>query len=88
MCGKEEEPVVLQQFLRFGETRPVAQQLLLQEYAAAAAAAAAAASAPTGTVSGEDPRLRAQAEIKRLIERNAAAAAMAAAAACQQQQQQ
>ncbi len=31
MCSKEEEPLVLQQFLRFGETRLITQQLLLQE---------------------------------------------------------
>ena len=31
MCSKEEEPLVLQQFLRFGETRPITQQLILQE---------------------------------------------------------
>ena len=31
MCSREEEPLVLQQFLRFGETRPVTQQLILQE---------------------------------------------------------
>ncbi|XP_059486973.1 zinc finger protein basonuclin-2-like isoform X2 [Neocloeon triangulifer] len=28
MCGREEEPLVLQQFLRFGETRAITQQLL------------------------------------------------------------
>ena len=27
MCSKEEEPLVLQQFLRFGETRPITQQV-------------------------------------------------------------
>uniref|UniRef100_A0A0K2THW9 Putative LOC100572970 [Acyrthosiphon pisum] n=1 Tax=Lepeophtheirus salmonis TaxID=72036 RepID=A0A0K2THW9_LEPSM len=31
MCSKDEEPLVLQQFLRFGETRPITQQLILQE---------------------------------------------------------
>ena len=31
MCSREEEPLVLQQFLRFGETRPVTQGLILQE---------------------------------------------------------
>ncbi|XP_071042490.1 zinc finger protein basonuclin-2 isoform X2 [Parasteatoda tepidariorum] len=29
--SREEEPLILQQFLRFGETKPIAQQLLLQE---------------------------------------------------------
>ncbi|GFY53610.1 zinc finger protein basonuclin-2 [Trichonephila inaurata madagascariensis] len=31
MPTREEEPLILQQFLRFGETKPIAQQLLLQE---------------------------------------------------------
>jgi hypothetical protein len=33
MCRKEEEPLVLQQFLRFRETRNITQQLLLQDLA-------------------------------------------------------
>jgi len=59
MCSKEEEPFVLQQFLRFGETRPITQQLLLQELT---------------EKSNEEQRARAQMEIKKLIERNAMAA--------------
>ena len=76
MCSKEEEPLVLQQFLRFGETRPITQQLLLQELT---------------DRQNEEQRTRAQHEIRKLIERNAvalqhqqqqvAAAAAAAAAA-------
>lgn len=31
MPTREEEPLILQQFLRFGETKPIAQQLLLQD---------------------------------------------------------
>lgn len=31
MASREEEPLILQQFLRFGETKAIAQQLLLQE---------------------------------------------------------
>lgn len=31
MATREEEPLILQQFLRFGETKAIAQQLLLQE---------------------------------------------------------
>ncbi|CAL1279995.1 unnamed protein product [Larinioides sclopetarius] len=31
MPTREEEPLILQQFMRFGETKPIAQQLLLQE---------------------------------------------------------
>lgn len=34
ICSAEEEPLVLQQFLRFGETRAVAQQLLMHVMAA------------------------------------------------------
>jgi hypothetical protein len=59
MCSKEEEPFVLQQFLRFGETRPITQQLLIQELT---------------EKSNEEQRARAQMEIKKLIERNAMAA--------------
>lgn len=49
ICSPEEEPLVLQQFLRFGETRAITQQLLLAQadQAAAAAAAAAASNHPT-----------------------------------------
>ena len=64
MCSKEEEPFVLQQFLRFGETRPITQQLLLQELT---------------EKSNEEQRARAQMEIKKLIERNAMAALASAA---------
>lgn len=52
ICGRDEEPLVLQQFLRFGETRVIAARILQQQEneaktsaAAAAAAAASAASA-------------------------------------------
>jgi hypothetical protein len=31
ICSPEEEPLVLQQFLRFGETRAITQQLLLAQ---------------------------------------------------------
>ncbi|GIX76770.1 hypothetical protein CEXT_252671 [Caerostris extrusa] len=31
LASREEEPLILQQFLRFGETKTIAQQLLLQE---------------------------------------------------------
>lgn len=55
MCSKEEEPLVLQQFLRFGETRPITQQLLQQEI---------------NEKFNEEQRLRAHAELKRLIEQN------------------
>ena len=61
MCNKEEEPLVLQQFLRFGETRPITQQLLLQEL-----------SERHQTDQDQQQRARAQHEIKRLIERNSA----------------
>ena len=64
MCSKEEEPLVLQQFLRFGETRPITQQLLMQELT---------------DRHNEEHRIRAQQEIKKLIERNAMAAAAATA---------
>jgi hypothetical protein len=64
MCSKEEEPFVLQQFLRFGETRPITQQLLIQELT---------------EKSNEEQRARAQMEIKKLIERNAMAALASAA---------
>ena len=66
MCSKEEEPLVLQQFLRFGETRPITQQLILQELSER---------------SNEEHRVRVQSEIKKLMERNSVAAATAAAAA-------
>ena len=68
MCSKDEEPMVLQQFLRFGETRPITQQLILQEL----------------SDKTNDERHRAQTEIKKLIERNSLAAAQAAAAAAHQ----
>ena len=68
MCSKEEEPLVLQQFLRFGETRPITQQLILQELSER---------------SNEEHRVRVQSEIKKLMERNSVAAAAAAAAAAQ-----
>ena len=64
MCSKEEEPFVLQQFLRFGETRPITQQILIQELT---------------EKSNEEQRARAQMEIKKLIERNAMAALASAA---------
>lgn len=66
MCSKEEEPLVLQQFLRFGETRPITQQLILQELSER---------------SNEENRARLQSEIRKLMERNSAQAAAAAAAA-------
>ena len=50
---------MLQQFLRFGETRPITQQLLLQEL-----------SERHQTDQDQQQRARAQHEIKRLIERN------------------
>ena len=62
MCSKEEEPLVLQQFLRFGETRPITQQLILQELSER---------------SNEEHRVRVQSEIKKLMERNSVAAAAA-----------
>ena len=31
MCAPEDEPLILQQFLRFSVTRPLTQQLILQE---------------------------------------------------------
>ena len=31
MCSPEDEPLILQQFLRFSVTRPLTQQLILQE---------------------------------------------------------
>ena len=65
MCSKEEEPLVLQQFLRFGETRPITQQLILQELSER---------------SNEEHRARVQSGIKKLMEHNSAAAAAAAAA--------
>jgi hypothetical protein len=68
MCSKEEEPLVLQQFLRFGETRPITQQLILQELSER---------------SNEEQRARVQMEIKKLMERNSAAAAASAASAAQ-----
>ncbi|CAB4062824.1 Zinc finger protein basonuclin-2,Zinc finger protein basonuclin-1 [Lepeophtheirus salmonis] len=43
MCSKDEEPLVLQQFLRFGETRPITQQLILQEISEKNSLATAAA---------------------------------------------
>ena len=64
MCSKEEEPLVLQQFLRFGETRPITQQLLLQEFTER---------------QNEEQRAKAQSEIKRLIERHSSMAAARAA---------
>ena len=66
MCSRDEEPLVLQQFLRFGETRPVTQGLILQELS---------------EKSNGEQRARAQSEIKKLIERNSHASQMAAAAA-------
>ena len=68
MCSKEEEPLVLQQFLRFGETRSITQQFILQELSER---------------SNEEHRVRVQSEIKKLMERNSVAAAAAAAAAAQ-----
>ena len=58
MCTKEEEHLVLLQFLRFGETRPITQQLLLQGQQHSVAAAEA------------EQRARAHQELKKLIERN------------------
>lgn len=66
MCSREEEPLILQQFLRFGETRSITQQLILQELT---------------DKSNEEQRARAQSEIKKLIERNSQHAAAAALAA-------
>ena len=54
MCSKEEEPVILQQFLRFGETRPITQQLLLQEL--------------SDRHNEENKLAKAQSEIKKLID--------------------
>ena len=71
MCSKDEELILLQQFLRFGETRSITQQLILQELS---------------EKSNEEQRAnRAQSELKKLFERNsqhavAAVAAQAAAA--------
>ena len=48
ICSAEEEPLVLQQFLRFAETRPIVQQLLL-----AAAGGPASVSSSTTTTSSE-----------------------------------
>ena len=63
MCSKEEEPLVLQQFLRFGETRPITQQLLLQEFTER---------------QNEEQRAKAQNEIKKLIERHSSLASSVA----------
>jgi hypothetical protein len=52
ICGRDEEPLVLQQFLRFGETRVIASRILQQhenETKSSAAAAAAATSASSGS---------------------------------------
>ena len=54
MCSREEEPLVLQQFLRFGETRPVTQGLILQELS---------------EKNNEEQRARAQVRINLLIQK-------------------
>ena len=64
MCSTQEEPFVLQQFLRFGETRTLLQHMLIQEIT---------------EKSNEEQRARAQLEIKKSIERNVIAALASAA---------
>ena len=44
ICGRDEEPLVLQQFLRFGETRVIASRILQQQENEAKSAASAASS--------------------------------------------
>ena len=58
MCNKDEEHFIFLQFLRFGETRPIAQQILLQGQQQHAMALEA------------EQRARAHMEFKKLVEKN------------------
>ncbi|XP_034256156.1 zinc finger protein basonuclin-2-like, partial [Thrips palmi] len=56
ICSPEEEPLVLQQFLRFGETRALTEQLLRGAAAPGAAGAASAGPSPASSASSQSSK--------------------------------
>ncbi|KAI9563649.1 hypothetical protein GHT06_011113 [Daphnia sinensis] len=57
ICGRDEEPLVLQQFLRFGETRVIASRIL-QQHENETKTSAAAVAASSAASSGSEQRAR------------------------------
>ncbi|KAJ8883913.1 hypothetical protein PR048_015768 [Dryococelus australis] len=78
ICSPEEEPLVLQQFLRFGETRAITQQLLLAQSeipnlsVTTPSAAESRLLPPTASsLSAGHQQLRAESDIRKFIEKSA-----------------